>query len=78
MKSLVINALLGVLLGRYASAWSLALFVPIVAAEVAYAVVVHVLEPADCLRHGAALFVVAELAFVLGVLLRPAPGETAD
>ena len=78
MKALLLNTLLGIILGRFLSAWSLAWFVPIVAAEVAYGVFMHDLGTAACLRRGVTLFVAAELAFLVGVLLRPAPGETAD
>ena len=78
MKALLLNTLLGIILGRYGSVWGLALFVPIVAAEVAYGVVVHDLGTPACLRRGIALLATAELAFLVGMLLRPIPGESAD
>ena len=48
---------------------------PLVAAEVAYGVVVHDLSLLACMRRAAALLTTAELAFLFGIFLRPVPGE---
>lgn len=76
MKGLLLNALLGLGLGRFGSVWWLLLFVPIVAAELAYGVSAHHLNVPACVRRGAALLVCGELAFLLGALMRPMRGET--
>ena len=75
MKALLLNTLFGIGLGRFFSWWSLFLFVPLVAAEVAYGVVVHDLSSLACTRRAAALIITAELAFVLGMLLKPVQRE---
>jgi hypothetical protein len=75
MKALLLNLLLGIGLGRFFSSWSLLLFVPLIAAEVAYGVVVHDLSLLACTRRAVALLITAEFAFLFGMLLRPAPGE---
>ena len=76
MTALLLNTLLGLGLGRFGSIWLAAVFVPIVAAEVAYGVYVYHLELAACFRRGVTLLVCAELAFLLGALMRPMRGET--
>jgi hypothetical protein len=76
MKALLLNMLLGIVLGRFFAVWSCLLFVPLIAAEVAYGVVVHDLSPLACLRRAAALLTTAEFAFLFGVLLRPAPNQS--
>ena len=76
MKGLLRNALLGLGLGRFGSVWLLLVFVPVVAAEIAFGISVHHLDIHACVRRGAALLVVGELAFLLGALMRPMRGET--
>lgn len=76
MKALLLNTLVGLTLGRFGGVWLLLAFVPIVAAEVAYGIWMYRLGFDACLRRGATLLVCAELAFLLGVLMRPLPGET--
>ncbi|MGU3420900.1 hypothetical protein [Methylobacterium sp. D54C] len=75
MKGMMLNALLGVMLGRFGSVWRLLVFVPIVAAEVGYGLLVYNLSAGACLRRGAALLVCGQLAFLLGALLRPIANE---
>ena len=76
VKALLLNTLIGLTLGRFGSAWLLFAFVPIVALELAYGYVVYHLDLPTGFRRGAALFLCGELAFLLGVLMRPMPGET--
>ncbi|GJE53503.1 hypothetical protein GOFOIKOB_6584 [Methylobacterium tardum] len=76
MKGLLLNALLGLGLGRFGSVWWLLMFLPIVAVELAYGVSVYHLNMHACIRRGAALLVCGELAFLLGALMRPLRGET--
>jgi len=75
MKGLLLNALLGVGLGRFGSVWGLPVFLPVVAAELAYGFHVHHLGVGGGLRRGVALLVCGQLGFLLGALLRPLPGE---
>ena len=76
MKGLLLNTLVGLTLGRFGWVWLLIAFLPLVAAELAYGIVMYRLGFDACLRRGAALLVCGELAFLLGVLMRPLPGET--
>ncbi|MGH1569584.1 hypothetical protein ACRAWG_13880 [Methylobacterium sp. P31] len=77
MKGLLLNALLGLGLGRFGSVWWLLLFLPLVAAELAYGVYFyHLGLNAGFLRRGAALLVCGQLGFLLGALMRPLRGET--
>ena len=76
MKGLLLNTLIGLTLGRFGGVWLLLAFIPIVAIELAYGIAIYRLGPETCLRRGAALLVCGELAFLLGVLMRPLPGET--
>ncbi|TXM64613.1 hypothetical protein FV226_26265 [Methylobacterium sp. WL12] len=76
MKALLLNALLGLGLGRFGSIWLAAVFVPIVALEVAYGVYSFHLSPAACVRRGLTLLICAQLAFLLGALMRPMRNET--
>lgn len=76
MKGLLLNALLGLGLGRFGSVWWLLAFLPIVAAELAYGVYAYHLSMSGGLRRGAALLVCGQLAFLLGALMRPMRGET--
>ena len=75
MKGLLLNALLGIGLGRFGSVWGLPVFLPVVAAELAYGFHIHHLSAGGSLRRGAALLVCGQLGFLLGALLRPLPGE---
>ena len=70
MKALLLNALLGVGLGRFGTIWMAVAFVPIVAAEVAYGIYVFHLSTGACVRRTVTLFVCAQLAFMLGALLQ--------
>ena len=76
MKALLLNTLLGLGLGRFGSIWLATVIVPIVLAEVAYGVYVYQLSLGACLRRGVALLLCAQLAFLLGALMRPMRGET--
>src|ERR1700712_4205804 len=76
MKALLLNTLVGIVLGRFTKIWSALAFLPIVAAEVAYGVVVYQLTFDACIRRGITLLIAAEFAFLLGALLRPMQAET--
>ena len=76
MKALLLNTLLGLVLGRFGTIWMAAVFVPIVAAELVYGIVVFQLTASACVRRTGVLCVCAQLAFMLGALLRPLRGET--
>ena len=76
MKALLLNALLGLGLGRFGTIWMTIAFVPIVAAEVAYGIYAFHLSTGACVRRTVTLFACAQLAFMLGALLRPMRGET--
>ncbi len=78
MKALLLNTLLGIGMGRFLPIWSMALFVPLVAAEVAYGIYMYDIGWGGMARRGATLFVAAELAFLLGALLRPRSGGAWD
>ena len=75
MKGMMLNALLGLTLGRFGSVWLLLAFVPIVAAEVGYGLYLYHLSIGGCLRRSTALLICGQLAFLLGALLRPMTGE---
>jgi ABC-type spermidine/putrescine transport system permease subunit II len=76
MKALLLNTLLGLGLGRFGSIWVTMVFVPIVAGEVAYGVYTFHLSAGACLRRGVTLLICAQLAFLLGALMRPMRNET--
>lgn len=77
MKGLLLNALLGLGLGRFGSVWWLLAFLPVVlAAEIAYGIHIYHLNAHACARRGAALLVCGQIAFLLGALMRPMRGET--
>ena len=76
MKALLLNTLIGLGLGRFGSIWLAVAFLPVVALEVAYGVYAFHLSAGACLRRGVALLLCAQLAFLLGALLRPMPNET--
>ena len=76
MKGLLLNAMLGLALGRFGSVWLLLVFLPIVAVELAYGAYAYHLSMSGGIRRGAALLVCGELAFLLGALMRPMRGET--
>jgi hypothetical protein len=76
MKGLLLNALLGLGLGRFGSVWWLLAFLPVVAAELAYGVYVHHLSTGGSMRRGLALMICGQLGFLLGALMRPMRGET--
>ena len=77
MKGLLLNALLGLCLGRFGSVWWLLVFLPVVAAELAYGVYAYNLGlHAGFVRRAVALLVCGQFGFLLGALLRPMRGET--
>jgi hypothetical protein len=77
MKGLLLNALLGLGLGRFGSVWWLLIFLPVVAVELVYGVYVHNLGMnAGFGRRGVALLVCGQLGFLIGALMRPMRGET--
>ncbi|TXM94348.1 hypothetical protein [Methylobacterium sp. WL116] len=76
MKALLLNTLLGLGLGRFGSIWVAVVFVPIVALEVTYGVYAFHLSASACLRRGVTLLLCAQLAFLLGALMRPMRNET--
>lgn len=73
---MLLNALLGLGLGRFGSIWLATVFAPIVALEVAYGVYSFHLSSAACVRRGLTLLICAQLAFLLGALMRPMRNET--
>ena len=76
MKALLLNALLGISLGRFGSVWWLLLLLPIVAAELAYGIYVyHLGLGSGLVRRAVALLICGQLGFLLGALLRPMRGE---
>ena len=75
MKALLLNTLLGICMGRFLSIWTAVLFVPLVAAEVAYGIYMHDIGLWAIIRRGTTLLATAELAFLLGALLRPKSGK---
>jgi hypothetical protein len=75
MKALLLNTLLGICMGRFLNAWTVLLYIPLVAAEVMYGIYVHELDSLECIRRGVTLFVTLDLAFFLGMLLRPRSGQ---
>jgi hypothetical protein len=76
MKALLLNAMLGTGLGRFGSVWWLLVFLPLVAAELAYGVYVHNLGlNVSFLRRGLALLACGQLGYLLGALLRPIRSE---
>lgn len=76
MKGLLFNLLLGLGLGRFSSVWGMLVFLPaLVAAELAVDALFHHLSALACLRRGAALLICSELAFLLGMLMRPLQDE---
>ena len=75
MKALFLNTLLGICMGRFFSAWFVVLFVPLIAAEVMYGIYLHDLSLPVCIRRSVTLFLTADIAFFLGVLLRPRSGD---
>ncbi|TXN01547.1 hypothetical protein FV242_18250 [Methylobacterium sp. WL64] len=77
MTGLLLNALLGLGLGRFASVWGLLTFLPVVAIELTYDACVHHLGMSGGIRRAAALLVCGQLTFLLGALMRPMRGETS-
>ena len=75
MKGLLLNALLGLGLGRFGSVWWLLAFLPVAAGELAYGVYIHHLSTGGSVRRGVALLVSGELAFLLSDVMRPLQGE---
>ncbi len=78
MKALLLNTLVGICMGRFLTVWAMLLFVPIVAAEVCYGIYMHNIGLSAIVRRGVTLLATAELAFLLGVLLRPNSGKAWD
>lgn len=76
MKGMLLNTLVGLVLGRFGAVWMLTVFVPIVCAELAYGYAVYNLGFGTGVRRGVMLLVCGELAFLIGMLMRPLPGET--
>jgi hypothetical protein len=75
MKGMMLNALLGLALGRFGSVWRLLVLVPVVAAEVGYGLCVYHLSAGACVRRGLTLLICGQLAFLLGALMRPMVDE---
>jgi hypothetical protein len=75
VKGLLLNALLGMGLGRFGSVWWLLLFLPVVAAEIAYGIHFYQLGANAGVRRAAALLVCGQFGFLLGALMRPMRGE---
>jgi hypothetical protein len=75
MKGLLLNTLLGIGMGRFLPVWAMILFVPLIAAEVAYGIYMHDIGLGAIIRRGGTLLLASELAFLLGVLLRPSSGR---
>jgi hypothetical protein len=75
MKALLLNTLLGIGMGRFLSAWSVVLYVPLMTAEVTYGIYVYELSSLACIRRAVTLLVTLDLAFFLGMLLRPRSGQ---
>lgn len=76
MKGLLLNALLGLGLGRFGSVRWLLLFLPVVAAELAYSAYVYQLGlNSGLVRRSMALLICIQLGFLLGALMRPLRGE---
>jgi hypothetical protein len=71
MKGMLLNIVLGGLLGRFYSINLFWICIPIAAVEVLYYRIIHHLSAAGCLRRGLVLIVAAEFAFLLGALFRP-------
>lgn len=77
MKALLLNALLGLTLGRFGSVWLLSVFLPLVALELAYGVYFyHLTLHEGFIRRAIVLMVCGQFGFMLGALLRPMRGET--
>ncbi len=78
MKALLLNTLLGICMGRFLPPIYMLLFVPIVAAEVAYSVFMHDLSFWAGTRRFLTQLAAGEFAFLLGMLLRPRSGRAWD
>ena len=77
MKALLLNAMLGTGRGRFGAGWRRLVFLPLVAAELAYGVYVYNLGPnVSFVRRGLALLACGQLGYLLGALLRPIRSET--
>lgn len=71
MKAILLNVLLGLGLGRLGTIWQAIIFIPVVALEIAYSAYFYGLSLDGGLRRADALMICAQLAFMLGALLRP-------
>jgi hypothetical protein len=78
VKALLLNTLLGICMGRFLPPIYMLLFVPIVAAEVAYSVFMHDLSFWAGTRRFLTQLAAGEFAFLLGMLLRPRSGRAWD
>jgi hypothetical protein len=78
VKALLLNTLLGICMGRFLPLIYILLFIPIVAAEVTYSVLMHDLSFNAGTRRFLTQLAAGEFAFLLGMLLRPSSGRTWD
>ncbi len=76
MGSFLFNMLLGICIGRFLTPWAMVVFGPIVAVQVIYAIYMSDLDLWACILRGATLIVTANLAFLVGLLLRPASDKS--
>ncbi len=75
MKALLLNTILGICMGRFLPLIYMLLFIPIVAAEVTYSVLMHDLSFSAGTRRFLTQLAAGEFAFLLGILLRPRTGR---
>ena len=75
MKALLLNTVLGICMGRFLLPIFMLLFVPIVAAEVTYSVLMHDVSFWAGVRRYITQLAAGEFAFLLGMLLRPSSGR---
>jgi hypothetical protein len=78
VKAFLLNALLGICMGRFLPPIYMLLFVPIVGAQVTYSVFVHDLSFEAGTRQFLTQLAAGEFAFLLGMLLRPSSGRAWD
>ncbi len=78
MEAFLLNTLLGICMGRFLTVWAMLLFVPLIAAEMACYIYMYDMDLRACVRRCVALIATADLAFLLGALLRPSSGKGWD